>query len=339
VLKHLEGTNVAAENLPAMEAFLRGREYDIAYCFGLLRVSFATTLPISERGIPILWHAGSSCIADHFYKWPRDVFGYRFGMNLLAGKWYRREQQCDFRHVAYVSNFLRDRARAAGFRPPGEYVISRGVDFAPRRDPERERADPPVFFMACRVDAQKGVHHTITAAGLLARRRPELAWRLEIAGTSVIPGYRAQLDEQIAREGLAERVQFIGQLPHDEVFARMRTATAFLFTSINGEPFSSTIVEALACGTPLIGSDDGSILEVVEPGESALVYRRDKPAELAAHLEAVLDDPALRRRLAAAGLVVVEERYTLERILVQTERLFAEIIAGQPAAQPAEALA
>src|SRR4051812_36414213 len=44
VVRHIKGTTVAAENVPAMERFLEGRTYDVAYCFGLLRVSFATTL-------------------------------------------------------------------------------------------------------------------------------------------------------------------------------------------------------------------------------------------------------------------------------------------------------
>ena len=71
-------------------------------------------------------------------------------------------------------------------------------------------------------------------------------------------------------------------------------------------------------------------VEVAEPGVSALVYRKNEPAELAAYMANVLDDPALAQRLATAGLATVRARYTLDRILEQTEAAFAEVIAAGP---------
>lgn len=319
-LKFFESTWVGGENVQAMEKFLEGRDYDIAYIFGLLRVSYAVAGPIQRKGLPVLWHCGDSTIADRFYHAPKKIFGYEPVMNLLSGGWYAEEKKIEFRHVAYVSNFLRVRERDHGHRPPFSYLIPRGIDFQLATDVDRERATPPTFFMACRVDPIKGVHNAIAAAGMVLRQRPELPWVLEIAGqTSHLPVYRDQLDQQIAAEGLQDRVKFIGQLPHAQVIEKFRSATAFLFTSIFGEPFSSTIIEAMACGTPLIGADDGSILEVVEPGVSGLVYPRNEPAELAKHLIAVLDDPALRHRIALAGLDVIAKRYTIDRILDLTE--------------------
>jgi glycosyltransferase involved in cell wall biosynthesis len=339
VRKHLESTTVAAENMPAMERYLaqhhdglEGRDgwerpYDIAYCFGMLRISFGVVEPVQRRGIPILWHAGGTCMADHFFHWPKKIPGYGLAMRLLTRGWYAFEHRVRFQHVAYVSEFLRDREEERGHVPPHRYVISRGIDFPLRHDVERAREEPPMFFMACRLDPYKGVHHAVSAAALLYRRNPERAWRLEIAGESLDPGYRATLEAQIAREGLQDRVQFLGRLSRSEVSERMSRATAFLFTSIYGEPFSSTIIETLASGTPLIAADDGSILEVVEPGVTALVYPKNEPHALAAHMEAVLDDPARGQALARAGLRTIEQRYTLDRILDLTEQTFARVIA------------
>ena len=333
VAKLFESTWVAGENVPAMEEFLRGREYDLAYCFGLLRISFAVAGPIQRRGIPILWHAGSTCIADHFFHFGKKVFGYETAMRLGTRGWYAAEKRIEFRHVAYVSDFLRDREAARGHTAPHRYVISRGIDFPLADDVQRARTQPPVFFLAGRIDPSKGIHNVIAAAGLLLRKRPELAWRIELGGVSNRPHYQAQLDAQIAREGVAERIAFLGLIRREEVTARMQSATAFIFSSVYGEPFSSTIIESMACGTPLIGADDGSILEVVEPGVSALVYRKNEPAELAAHMERVLDDPALAQRVAAAGVETVRARYTLDRILDLTEETFQRVL-DESAARP-----
>ncbi len=333
VAKLLESTWVAGENVPAIEEWLRGREFDLAYCFGMLRVSFAVVGPIQRRGIPMLFHAGSACIADHFFHYRKKVFGYEAVMRLGTRGWYAEEKRMEFRHVAYVSSFLRDREIERGHTAPFRYVISRGIDFPLADDVQRERTQPPVFFTAARIDPTKGIHIVVAAAGLLLRKRPELAWKIELGGVSNRPVYQAELDAQIKREGVGERIRFLGLLQRSQVTERMKSATAFIFSSVYGEPFSSTIIESMACGTPLIGADDGSILEVVEPGVSALVYRKQEPAELAAHMERVLDDPALAQRVAASGVETVRQRYTLDRILDQTEQTFATVLAEHAARQ------
>ncbi len=331
LLRRIASTAVARRNVPAMERFLEGRSYDIAYCFGLHRVSLAVTGPLVRRGIPILWHAGGTFMVDHLRKWPREIPGYQLSMQLFARKWYAMERRGDYRHVAFVSDFLRDYFVREGMTPERSWVISRGIDFPLARDIERSRTEPPVFFMACRLDEEKGVHHAIAAGGMLLREHPELPWRLEISGVDY-SDYGQRLKAQVSREGLNDRVAFVGHLPHSEVLKRMRTATAFLFCSIYGEPFSSTIIEALASGTPLIGSDAGSILEVVEREKTALVYPRENPAALAGQMQRVLVDPALRLRLARAGVELIAARYTLDRILAQTEATFAEVMKNQRAA-------
>jgi glycosyltransferase involved in cell wall biosynthesis len=339
-----ESTWVAGENVPAMEEFLgqhhdpylgaeagglTSRPYDIAYCFGMLRISFAVAGPIQERGIPVLWHAGGTCIADHFYHRPKTVPGYALGVRFFGKGWRAQEQKIEFRHVAYVSNFLRDREAERGHVAPHRYVISRGIDFPVAPDVDRPRLQPPTFFLACRIDPSKGLHNVVKAAGLLQRKRPELAWKIEFAGASFIPPYRDELEKLIDAEGVRDRISFAGQINRSEVTARMKSATAFIFSSVYGEPFSSTIIESMACGTPLIGADDGSILEVVDPGVSALVYPKNDPSALAAHMEHVLDDPAHAQKVAAAGVETIRARYTIDRILALTEETFERVIADQ----------
>jgi glycosyltransferase involved in cell wall biosynthesis len=333
VLKHFESTTVAAENEPAMEAFLKAhhdpKPYDIVYAFGMLRVSFAVLRPVTQRGIPVLHHAGGTCLADHFHYWPKKYPGYAAAMRLFTRGWYGREHEIDRTHVAYVSDFLRDREMERGHSAPHRYVISRGIDFPLATDVDRPRTQPPTFLTAARIDAQKGIHNVIAACGILRKKRPELDWQYHLAGESLIPGYRAECEKLIADAGIGDRVKFLGKLNRADLLAAMRNATAFIFSSVYGEPFSSTIIESMACGTPLIGARDGSILEVATPGTDALVYEKNTPSELAAHMETVLTDPARARALAVAGLATVESRYTLDRILELTEKTLVGVIADR----------
>jgi glycosyltransferase involved in cell wall biosynthesis len=322
-----------------MEAFLKAhhdaKPYDIVYAFGMLRVSFAVLRPVTQRGIPVLHHAGGTCIADHFYHWPKKYPGYGPAMRLFTRGWYLREHQIDRRHVAYVSTFLRDREEERGHVAPNRYIISRGIDFPLAKDVDRPRTLPPTFLTAARIDAQKGIHNVIAACGILFKKRPDLSWQYHLAGESLDPGYRAACEKQIAEVGISERVKFVGRLQRAELLAAMRNATAFVFSSIYGEPFSSTIIESMACGTPLIGARDGSILEVATPGTDALVYDKNSPEQLAAHMETVLTQPDRARALALAGLATVEARYTIDRILDLTESVMLRVIADKKGTRPA----
>jgi glycogen synthase len=316
-------TSVAKQNIPVMEHFLRDRHYDLAYVFGLQRNSLAVVTPIMNRQIPILWHAGDSYLADHFYHWPKTFPGYALGLNLFAKKWYGLEKKIDLSHIAFVSEFLRDDALNKGLTPQNSYIISRGFDRELGWDVDRPR--DALFFMACRVEALKGVHHAVEAASLLAQRRPELNWQLEIAGVCH-SGYMDQLKERIQKLHLQDRVKFLGQIPRQEVLNKMRHATAFLSCSTYGEPFAGTIIESLATGTLLIGSRAGSILEVATPEESALIYEIGDTQQLSIHMERALADPELRRRVTLKGIKVIQERYTIDRILDLTEQTFSKIV-------------
>ncbi len=334
ILQFIRGARVAGENGPALDSFLADREYDIAYCFGLVRVGFATTAPLTRRGIPILWHAGDAHLVDRFVRWPRRIPGYDLALRCFAGRWWAAEKAADFRHIAVVSEFLRAQFEGSGLRVHRTYVIPRGIDFPLATDFDRARDTPPTFLMASRLDPQKGIHHAIAAGGELYRRRPELPWKLAIAGQPMTPGYLDELRAQAERAGIAERVEFLGRQTHAEVLVRMRRATAFIFASVYGEPFSSTILETLASGTPLLGSDDGSILEVVTPGEHALIHRKNAPTELAANMERILQDAPLGRRLAEAGAALVAERYTIDRIMAQTEAVLETVIGTRMEVHP-----
>lgn len=298
--------------------------YDLVYPFGLHQIGLSTMLPAAEAKLATMWHCGDHFIADHFAQVHISRL-YRLMLEKVLKKDTDREKQVDFRHMAFVSRFLLEHFIEKDFRPANPYIIPRGVDFNLGVDVDRQRDN--LFFMACRIDPTKGVHHGVEAARQLACIAPELDWRLEIAGTGDAE-YRRTLEKQIEVEGLAARVRFIGKLTREETLAKIRNARAFLSTSVWGEPFANTIIETLGSGTPLIGAVAGSILEVVEPDVSALTYERNSPGELAVHMERILRDSDKARDLAEQGLTVIRERYTLDKIMDLTEATFEKVIAS-----------
>ncbi|HMS55208.1 MAG TPA: glycosyltransferase family 4 protein [Fimbriimonadaceae bacterium] len=328
IMKKLaDRVKVAGPNSKALDTFLaKEAAFDLVYPFGMHQVSLGTMLPVTKRGLPTLWHCGDHFIADHFAQVNISRL-YRLTLEVLLKPWFDMEKSVDFRHMAFVSQYLLDHFVEKGFTPEHAYIVPRGIDFELGTDVERQRTAPPTFFMACRIDPTKGVHHAVEAAGALLKRRPDLLWQLEIAGAIGDNDYMAKLDARVTELGMSNRFQYIGMLTRPQTLERLRNATAFLSTSVWGEPFANTIIETLGSGTPLIGSKAGSILEVVRPGESALIYDKESPDELSVHMERVLDDPELRVRIARSGVEVIQQRYTLDRIMDLTEEVFAKVIA------------
>lgn len=314
------------ENAEAVDRFLADREFDLAYLFGLHRIGLATHEPIARRKIPVLWHAGDPFLARQLKVWPRKAPPYNLLLNTVYRKVRKMEMQGDYRHIAFVSAKLRDYYLDAGMRPDGMYIVPRGVDFDLGKDVDRDRDKPPLFFQACRLHPQKGPHISIAAAISLAKRRPDLDWRFEIAGAPEHPRYREELMMTIRANGLQDRIRLIGQIPRMDAVYKMRSATAVIHASIFEDPFANTIVETLGTGTPLLGSDIGSIREVVVDEESVLLFRPGSSEQLSRHMERILTEPQLVHNLATEGIKVIEQKFTMEKILDLTEYVFAKVL-------------
>src|SRR5574337_225799 len=152
-----------------------------------------------------------------------------------------------------------------------------------------------------------------------ARITPKFPHRLVIAGRKDIRYYPA-LAAEARRLGLEERVVFLDYVSADELPALYAGAEAFVFPSLY-EGFGLPILEAMACGTPVVASRAGSLPEVA--GEAALLVDPHDIEELAGAMEAVLSDPAVREDLRRKGLKQVE-RFSWERTAKMTLEILLE---------------
>jgi glycosyltransferase involved in cell wall biosynthesis len=139
----------------------------------------------------------------------------------------------------------------------------------------------------------------------------------------VIAGKRGWLMEQIeqraAQHGIGERVRFTGYVDDDDLPALLSGALAFVFPSLY-EGFGMPVLEAMACGTPVLTAATSSLPEVA--GDAALlVDPRDRRA-IADALMRLVDDAALRERLRSRGLEQAA-RFTWERCAVETLRVLS----------------
>src|SRR4051812_37076077 len=157
-----------------------------------------------------------------------------------------------------------------------------------------ERPDGPLIVACGRLKPLKGFAHLIDALAEVRRSVPAHLW---IVGEGE---QRAFLENKIARLGLQDCVRLLGFQKNPYRYM----AAADLFTlSSHFEGFGNVIVEAMACGTPVVATDcPYGPREIIEDGENGLLVEPASAASLARGMLRVLRDEELKNRLAANGL-------------------------------------
>jgi glycosyltransferase involved in cell wall biosynthesis len=202
--------------------------------------------------------------------------------------------------------------------------------FAAAADRAREQAPPwggwaggaPVLVAAGRLTRQKGFDLLVDAVARLADRNA----RLVILGEG---GERQALEERARASGLGDRLLLPGFV--DDPADWYAHATLFVLSS-RWEGFGHVIVEAMACGAPVVATDcPHGPRDIVTDGEDGRLVAPEDPVALAGAIGQLLADPSARHRLAAAGRQTAD-RFALDRIgaeyLVLMNRIFAEPASG-----------
>jgi glycosyltransferase involved in cell wall biosynthesis len=171
--------------------------------------------------------------------------------------------------------------------------------------------DAPLMFLG-RLEAIKGVHHAIAIARAADRR-------LIIAGNRVDhPEGNAYFTNEI-QPHLGDRVEYVGEVDDARKNTLLGSAAALLMPIEWDEPFGIVMIEALACGTPVIGFDRGSVPEVVRHAETGFVCRTPSEA-----CDAVADLGRIARVRCRQD---VEQRFSAAAMVDAYERVYAEFVA------------
>ena len=180
------------------------------------------------------------------------------------------------------------------------------------------------LLSVARLTRHKGIDTALHALARLGARYPDL--RYAVVGT----GEDQEALEAEARQlGVADRVRFLNEVPDRDLPALYTSAEIYLGVSRllehRVEGFGIALAEASACGIPVIAGRSGGIPEAVRDDETGLLVDAERPEAVVEAVRRLLDDPALRARLGAAGRRVVETHFNWDRVAADLARIGREL--------------
>jgi teichuronic acid biosynthesis glycosyltransferase TuaC len=311
VLKCLDGLFLALGALPALLRLRKTFRFDAIDAHFVYPEGLAAALLGRLLGVPVLITLRGMLPLLVPYRLRRPQL-----------RWALRNAD----RVIAVAATLRDDAVALGIPPERVRVIENGIDgdlFHPLDRAAARRSlglpeDGPVLVTVGTLAPRKGFHLVIEALPALAERFPGIRYLL-VGGAGAEGGMERELRDLAARLGVADRLVFAGPRRRAELAAWYSAADLSVLASAH-EGCPNVVLEALACGTPVVATPVGSIPSILAGPDAGLLSERNVPALTAAITAALSrswDRGRVRARIAdrtwtAVGREVEEE---IERAL------------------------
>jgi glycosyltransferase involved in cell wall biosynthesis len=318
------------ESVLELAAFLQEQRVDLAhfhfggnYGWNNRRWNGCPLIHVSRQGIPCLTtNHGVFALLDGYCAHYRPLW---MKLALLPGAWLAKMQTLAHtrKEIAVSRHDLAN--LLAWYRP----VAGKFGQIYHSRIDETE-ADPsaparlPVILCVGTIGHRKGQALLARAFARVAAQFPE--WKLILAGRKADSGIVAEVEAVRTDPALADRITMIEGLSDQEVTGLMQTASIFAMPSVQ-EGLGLSLQEALWHGCPAVGSRVGGIPELIDHQSNGLLVAPGSETELAAAMENVMGDAALRARLAGQGRAsVLAKGMTSQAMAARYQALYEEIL-------------
>ncbi len=236
-------------------------------------------------------------------------------------RWKYRQVDC----FICASDAIRKMLVADGVPEPRAVTVHEGIDVAragaaPAADLHGEYWLPrhaPIVGNVAALVPHKGQKHLIEAAALVVQKVPDA--RFIIAGEGEL---RSALERQVKEHHLEKHVVLAGFRP--DVLSVHKAFDVFVMSSVT-EGLGTSLLDAMSCGKPVVATSAGGIPEVVKDGETGLLVPPRDEAAMARAIVALLGDAHSRQTMGMAGLARVRERFSVERMVHDTLRVYQRV--------------
>ncbi|MFZ5559397.1 MAG: glycosyltransferase family 4 protein [Patescibacteria group bacterium] len=292
------------------------------YRSGLTRISTqknADDFSVNPRNYPrksaapprVVYRIGGWSFNDPWPKWKKKLF-------ILLEKW-----TTGFKDII-ITNAETDteQAERLGIKPKENIItIYNGIsieklDFLSRDEAKIFLGIPLDFVIGiiANLYPTKGLEYLIQAANIL--KIQDTKYKILIIGEGQ---ERKKLENLIKKYNLEDVIILAGAIP--DAYKYLKAFDIFVLPSVK-EGFPWTILEAMAAEVPVIATEVGAIPEIIENNKNGILIEPKNPNDLAESIKRLINDKNLREKLAKEARKTVEEKFRLDRMVSEIEKLF-----------------
>jgi glycosyltransferase involved in cell wall biosynthesis len=243
------------------------------------------------------------------------------------------------RHIKHVDSFLSVSDYYARFMPrylgiPAEKirVVPLGINPHGFELRERERSGPFTVGFLARISPEKGLHVLAEAYRILRQSGELPEARFEAAGYMApdCKSYLAGVQKRLRAAGLEDEFHYRGVLDRAGKISFLRKLDVMSVPATYDEPKGVSLLEAMACGVPLVQPRRGAFTEIIENTGGGLLVRKDDPESLAEGILKFVRDKELAEELSANGFRGVREQYTAANMADRVLEAYESVICPIP---------
>lgn len=262
--------------------------------------------------LPLIWHVHEIIVK------PKAISDF---INFLMGRYADK--------IVTVSQAVSSHVKQSPFIKEGQVqVVYNGVDNAVYHPMQastvREQFAIPeeslVIGMVGRVNAWKGQGDFLEAVAPILEQNPN---SIAFLAGSAFAGEEwrvEELESTIAKSSVASQIKRIDYYEHTTELYNM--FDIFVLPSTNPDPLPTVVLEAMACGKPVVGYRHGGVCEMIKEGKNGLLATPNKPAELSKAIQELADNIEKREQLGSASFQRQKEFFSLESYIRNFSELY-----------------
>ena len=253
-----------------------------------------------------------------------------YGLSSRVMMWLKRRVLEKTTAVTTVSRTMRKDLDALGVGLENVHVLPMGVDLQKRFVPPRKRTKTKALLFVGRVVEKKGLRFLIEAMPEILKKHPDAHLRVAGSGQEL-----SALKNFATHIGVADRIQFLGAVPNENLAGQYQTSDVVVFPSVvadggDREGFGLVLVEALGCECAVVATDLPAMQDIIEDERTALIVPQRSAQHIANAVVRLFDDEGLRLCLAKAGREAVEKRFDWETVTKEYAKIYTKILKDKP---------
>lgn len=320
-------------NQTVFKGICKNFEPDVVFIFNLSNISASLALLAQELGIPTCYYFANNWFItfekDPWYKlWPKEKKGFRM-LRFLTQRFalLQPSASLDTNHSIYSNGYLKKVALQLDRASDNAVVIPWGIDTERFPFLQAKNQKPSRLLFVGQIRPHKGLDHAIKALELLNRERRHHSYTLTIAGSGECSSdYAAYLRNLAQTLDVQSSLSFPAETMRKDMPDLYNAHDILLSPSTYETSLNLSLLEAMACGIPVISTSTAGNSDTLKNEFNALIFEKENPQSCTEQIRRLSENPDLRESIRKKAKDTIQRNFHIDQTVHSIERVLEDSI-------------